>query len=137
MDYKLEEVNCYWYDDLYDILKERDETINISHKKMPTFEEHCSFWKNKPYKFARIIVVDDDFAGYCYLTEHNEIGIFVKKEFQGNGLAKRAIKEMMSTFWGRKNKRFLANINPRNEKSKKLFESLGFKICQVTYEFCE
>lgn len=135
MNYKLEKITCDFYEDLYDILGSRDETINISHKKMPTYEEHCDFWRNCTYKYTRAIVVDGEFAGYTYLTNSNEIGIFVKKEFQGKGIAKNVITEIIKQFKGLRNKRFLANINPKNIKSQKLFESLGFKSCQITYEF--
>ena len=34
---------------LYDLLKERTSSTNISHKKMPTYKEHVKFVNSKPY----------------------------------------------------------------------------------------
>ena len=34
---------------LFDLLKERNPRVNISHKKMPTYNQHRKFIKSKPY----------------------------------------------------------------------------------------
>ena len=36
------------FDFLYELLKSRDPRTNISHKSMPSFEEHIKFVKSKP-----------------------------------------------------------------------------------------
>ena len=33
---------------LYDLLKERNSSINISHRKMPTYKQHVKFVNSKP-----------------------------------------------------------------------------------------
>ena len=40
---------------LFDLLKERDSYVNISHKKMPTYASHLKFITSKPYKKWYII----------------------------------------------------------------------------------
>lgn len=115
---------------LYDLLRERDETINISHKRMPSWDEHIRFVESAPYE-AWYLICDPDPLGSIYLSRQNEIGVFVFKEYQGLGYGRRAIKALMEKHGKR---RYLANINPRNERSANLFASLGFNLIQHTYE---
>src|SRR5712692_8060176 len=76
---------------LYDLLQERDPRANISHKKMPTFEEHTKFVTSQPYAKWYVIYRGNQKAGSIYLTNQNEIGIFIKKEAQGMSIGQRAL----------------------------------------------
>ena len=124
----------YWT--LYDLLKERTPEQSISHKKMPTMVEHVDFIRSNPYPHWYLIEADKtptkpvEFLGSVYLTKQREIGIFIFKKHQGEGYATEAIKEIIKMHPGK----FLANVNPANEPSNKLFEKLGGKIIQHTYE---
>ena len=40
---------------LYELLKEREPSTNISHRKLPTFSEHLNFVLSKPYSKWYII----------------------------------------------------------------------------------
>ena len=123
---------------LYDLLAERESNVNISHKKMPTWEEHCAFVANYPYEAWDLIVVGDDVVGTIYLTpmppasiRGNEIGIFIFKAHQGNGYGPQAIRMLMERHGPR---RYLANISPSNPRSMRMFEALGFRHSETTYE---
>jgi RimJ/RimL family protein N-acetyltransferase len=116
---------------LYELLKERDDTVNISHKVMPDFTSHAWFVESQPYSKWFLIQVGGESVGSIYLSRQGEIGVFVFKAHQGKGYAKEAIKAVMAMQPGH---RFLANINPANEKSARLFSELGFKLIQHTYE---
>ena len=115
---------------LFDLLKQREGIINISHKSLPTWEEHVEFIKNNTYQSWDIIWVDNVRIGNIYLTDRDEIGIFLDKESQSNGYGSIAINEFM-----KKNgkKRYLANINPTNYKSIQFFGKHGFIHIQNTY----
>jgi len=113
---------------LYKLLGERTKDQSISHKEMPTMEQHIKFVDSCPYNYWYLIMVED-VVGSVYLTYQNEIGISVLKEHRGNGYATQAIKKLME----KHPCQFLANINPKNKASIKLFEKLGFKKLQVTY----
>lgn len=115
---------------LYDLLKERDHRVNISHKKMPTFEQHEKFVNSKPY-FKWYIIESSEDVGSIYLTKDNEIGIFLKKSTQGKGIGEKALKIVMMKH---PNYKYLANINPKNKKSIQFFKNNGFKLIQHTYE---
>ncbi len=115
---------------LFDLLKQREGIVNISHKSLPTWEEHVEFIKNNTYQSWDIIWVDNIRIGNIYLTDRDEIGIFLDKESQSNGYGSIAINEFM-----KKNgkKRYLANIRPTNYKSIQFFGKHGFIHIQNTY----
>jgi len=115
---------------LFDLLKQREGIINISHKSLPTWEEHVEFIKNNTYQSWDIIWVDNVRIGDIYLTDRDEIGIFLDRKSQSNGYGSIAINEFM-----KKNgkKRYLANINPTNYKSIQFFGKHGFTHIQNTY----
>ena len=116
---------------LFDLLKERDPRVNISHKKMPTYNEHTKFIKSKPYSKWYIILKSKQKIGSIYLSKSDEIGIFVSKKFQGKNVGNFALNELMKKI---PHKRFLANVNPKNKKSISFFKNYGFKLIQYTFE---
>ena len=125
---------------LFDLLKERTPIQNISHAKMPTYEEHEKFVKSKPYDKWYIITVrliidwhkgmEEIDIGSIYLTKNNEIGLFLLNKYSNHGYGKTALKFLMEE---NPRKFYLANINPQNENSLKFFSKNNFKPYQVTY----
>ena len=128
---KLKIVSKSDYRFLYDLLMERDTRVNISHKKMPTYNQHVSFVSAKPYSKWYVILYGVNKAGSIYLTSQNEIGIFIKKSFQNKQIGNIALHKLI-----KKNpkKRYLANVNPQNKKSMRFFKNNGFKLIQYTLE---
>ena len=116
---------------LYNLLDERKPVTYISHKKMPTYEEHVNFVKSSPYSKWYIIEVDGERAGSIYLTKQNEIGIFLNENLQEKGIGSNALNVLIGK---NPDLRYLANINPENKKSIKFFKKLGFTLIQYTYE---
>jgi len=116
---------------LYNQLKERDPMINISHKKMPTYAEHSQFVLSKPYSKWYIIIYKNKKIGNTYLTKTNEIGIFILKSTKINGIGRIVLEEIMKM---NPRSRYLANVNPKNDKSSNFFKKNGFKLIQYTYE---
>ena len=58
---------------LFELLEERDPRANISHKKMPSYNEHLKFIKSKPYTKWYIILKSKDRIGSIYLSKNDEI----------------------------------------------------------------
>ena len=79
---KLKLISKSDYRFLYNLLKERDSRANISHKKMPTYNEHLKFIRSKPYAKWYIAEFGAFKIASVYLTSQNEIGIFIKKTYQ-------------------------------------------------------
>jgi len=117
---------------LYDLLEERTPEMNISHRSMPTWDDHLKFWDTCEYKEAYIITYYNRPRGMLYLTNRNEIGIFIKREYKFQGIGTQALTMILAK---NKGKRIRANINPKNEDSRDFFVKHGFKHIQDTYEF--
>lgn len=115
---------------LYDLLGEREEAVNISHRGMPSFVEHICFVASCPYQ-AWYFICDPDPVGACYLSKDDEIGVFVFKAHQGQGYGRKAIELLIEQHGPR---RYLANVNPENTPSRALFERMDFKLLQCTFE---
>ena len=115
---------------LFELLKQREGIINISHKSLPTWEEHIDFIKNNDFKSWDIIIVNNEKIGNIYLSDRDELGIFIDKKFQDEGYGSQELEKFME-----KNgkKRYLANINPTNHKSIQFFGKHGFFHIQNTY----
>lgn len=116
-------------DILYALLAERTPEESISHVEMPTLDKHRKFVKSNPYQFWALIQINHIYVGCVYISKQRELGISIFKEHRGKGYATKAIKMAMDKFPGR----FLANVNPKNQKSADLFKKLGFHLVQHTY----
>ena len=116
---------------LYQHLKERDPITSISHKKMPTFSQHEKFVLSHPYTKWYIILQKSKKIGSVYLTEMNEIGLFLKKDVQGKGLGQKSLELLMKL---NPRNRYLANVNQNNKNSIQFFKKNKFKQIQNTYE---
>ena len=115
---------------LYDLLKERTPEQSISHKRMPDLDEHCRFFESRPYVAWYLIEDNGRLVGSAYITKRREVGIFIFKDQHRKGYATLALAELRAKHPGN----LLANINPMNAASIALFEGLGFKHIQNTYE---
>ena len=126
---------------LWHLISERqgENPTNISFK-MPTWEKHKKFVANPPYAHWCLINVEGKYIGYVSATKRNEIGIVLFKRHRGKGYGPKAVQLFMKTHAplpavaSERRGRFIANINPSNENSIRMFEKLGFKRIQVTYE---
>jgi RimJ/RimL family protein N-acetyltransferase len=116
-------------DFLWRLLAQRPQQANISHRKMPTWQEHCDFVDSRPYLYWYLIDCGD-YVGAVYLSKQREIGIGVLAQFWGHGYGKSAIQMLMAKHPGK----FLANVAPGNRVSIELFADMGFRHIQNTYE---
>ena len=131
LDIKLKSIAKSDHRFLYQHLKERNPSANISHKKMPTYVEHVRFVMSRPYSKWYIIIHRNKKIGTIYLTKQNEIGIFIKNKVQGKLIGQRVLKLLMEK---NPRKRYLANVSPKNKKSISFFKKNGFKLIQYTFE---
>jgi RimJ/RimL family protein N-acetyltransferase len=69
-------------------------------------------------------------VGACYISKNNEVGLFISIDEQGKGYGTAALREMLSLTKGIK---LYANINPANDRSRRLFEGNGFRLIQQTF----
>ncbi len=131
---KVELKSIYEIDDVYEILFEllmdRESHQNISHKVIPTMDEHIRFVDSKPYKSWELIIDSGKNIGSVYVTGMNEIGLFLFKKYRSQGYGKLVLEMILERHKG---ERMLANINPNNTASKAFFKNYGFHMIQETY----
>jgi RimJ/RimL family protein N-acetyltransferase len=126
---------------LYELIEERmtEPDVNIS-ATMPTWQQHRQFVCRHPYRYWYLLEVGGELVGYVSATDRNEIGIVLRKSARGKGYGPAAVKlftdshEPLPAIPSARSGRWLANINPKNERSIKMFSGLGFKHLQNTYE---
>ena len=130
MEIELKPINEQDTDFLYGLLKEREGIVNISHKELPPFSEHEQFVKSSPYPYWDIILLNNERIGNIYLTDRDELGIFISRDFQNQGIGSIVLQKFMKKVG---KKRYLANVNPTNYKSIQFFGKHGFTHIQNTY----
>ncbi len=132
-------------DVLWEILVERghkDEACtNISHDQTPSRQGHENFVGTKPFYKWYLIGVDEKWVGQIRLSWRNEIGVGLLRQYRGRGYGPAAVRKLMDIIEplpyqkSRRRNGFIANINPDNARSIRLFQRLGFQHIQNTYLF--
>jgi hypothetical protein len=127
----LKSVNASDSEFLFNLLQKRDLKVNISHKKMPTYNQHIKFLKSKPYSKWYIIILEKQKIGSIYLSKQNEIGIFLMKSWDIDDIRLKSLIILM-----KKNprKRYLANVNPNNKKLISFWKKNNFSLVSYSYE---
>lgn len=121
---------------LYALLKERsseeDRFVNIRHRELPPWKQHVRFVRSRPYRAWYLVFVEGECVGYVSLTRADEIGIILFRAHRGKGHGPKAVQALM-----KKHPRpsYIANINPNNERSIRMFAKLGYAPLLNSYEF--
>ena len=119
----------------YELLKQRKHFI--SHRSMPSYEEHCNFIRSKPYRYWYLVKIDNQFIGTLYLSIFNTIGININEPhiaIVGDLIKKivethEPLKEIKSTI----NSKFTINVPITNEKIINELEKIGLSRIQISY----
>ena len=120
---------------LYILLSKRN--YNISHNKLPTYQEHKDFVINSPYRVWYLIKKNNQFIGTIYISNENVIGINVNdlkvEDYEiilKNLLSKYdPLKPIKSV----RNASFLINVNPNNLKLIECMKKIGMEHIQSTF----
>lgn len=109
----------------------------ISHKNMPTWEDHEKFVKSKPYFKWFIILEDKIKIGSLYINHDNSIGLSLIEE------KKLLIRNIISIIENKfepqqaiKSSRpgkFFYNVNPNDEIFIKALKENGYQISQISF----
>jgi RimJ/RimL family protein N-acetyltransferase len=130
---------------LWQLLSERPPEASISHRRMPTREEHARFVAGHPYRCWYLIEepAARRFVGACYLSRQNEMGIAILKAFQRRGFARAAVLELLRAhpplpaIAGERRGTYVANVAPQNAALHDFFQGLGGRLIQHTYEITQ
>lgn len=117
---------------LWDLLIERPEVANISHKAMPTWQQHLDFIASRPYEGWYLIEVSGcGYVGAIYLTRQDEIGLGILEAYQHQGHGSVAVQQLKTLH---PRGRYLAHVAPANLAGQRFWLKQGFKPIQVTYD---
>ncbi len=116
---------------LYDLLKNKDPNANISHKKMPSYDEHVEFVMSKPYTNWYIIECDKKNVGSIYLSKQDEIGISIDNDYEYDKIVRPALKLLVKL---NPRKRYLANVSPNDVRLQEFLSANGFTGLENVYE---
>ena len=116
---------------LYELLKNKDPSTNISHKKMPSYDEHIEFVMSKPYTNWYIIECDKKNVGSIYLSKQDEIGISIDNDYEYDKIVRPALKLLVKL---NPRKRYLVNVSPDDIRSQEFLLKNGFTGLEYVYE---
>ena len=129
---------------LYEMLRERsqeeDPYVNISHRALPSFKDHVHFVRKHPYQLWFLLHDGNGYVGQVLATRRNEIGVIILRAHRGKGHGTEAVRAIMTRYKplpavpSERVCSWLANINPLNGPSIRMFSKLGFTLKQQTYE---
>ena len=131
---------------LYELLKERDASITITQKNLPSLKEHKNFVENQlrsingnrkniekagldPYDGWYIITTDATDLGSIWIEEDGNIGLQVQKKFQKIGIGVIAFKKIQKMH---QKEIYKSTISPNNNESIKFIGELGFTLKEKT-----
>src|SRR4051812_27331333 len=76
---------------LYELMRQRQPEQNISHKEMPSWDDHVDFVTGEPYEVWYLILWRGIGVGAIYITHQREVGLFILDRWQGNGIGAKAL----------------------------------------------
>ena len=121
---------------LYELLIKRKH--NISHKEMPTYDDHRKFVNNHPYRYWYIVISNKIPIGSFYIKFDNSIGLNILEEskeiienilnfINSNMEPIESIKSMIPDY-------FFVNIPSSNINLIKIFKDLNKKSIQASFQ---
>lgn len=117
---------------LYGVLIQRlqDPDSNISHKTLPSWDEHVAYLRSGAYRVHYLATLGEraDFClGHCYVDYRDCVGVYVQVGFRRHGIAKWMLAELIA----RHPPPLVANVNPKNGASLRLFRNAGFVMDDI------
>lgn len=119
------------YDFLYQLLQERPREACITHREMPTKEQHYDHLKKHQHAGNSFIIFNQsgDMVGHIERDYENAVHIAIAKRYQGRGYATAAIDLLFRIHpVDRCGRSPMARIAPGNQVSKRLFAKSGFRL---------
>jgi len=131
---------------LYQLLQERDSSITITQKNLPTTIEHKMFIKNQiksingnkneilkmkqdPYDGWYIIRSENLDLGSIWIEENGNIGLQIQKQYQNLGIGVVAFKKIQILH---EKKIYKTTVSHQNQNSIKFCEKMGFELKEKT-----
>lgn len=117
---------------LLEVLRLRPVEANISHKAMPSWDEHVLHVKDWP-RIGWYLIDGEDAGdiGAIYLDANRYVGLDIFPWRRRLGYGRQALALLRTKHPGP----IFANVAPSNEAARKFWEREGGELAQVTYRF--
>ena len=123
---------------LYELLESRE--FNISHKSMPSMDQHDSFVRNHPYRGWWLIydfLNKSNVIGSVYVNFDNSVGVHLKMdkiEFTAENFLE-TLKKEINPLPPESSKRygdFFFNVSPKNNDLINWLSDCGYRVSQIS-----
>ena len=120
---------------LFEHLKKK--SFPISHKNLPSFDEHKEFVLTSPYRFWFLVKNNGQDLGNCFISYQNCIGLNVitNKKDDYAMILEKIFKEFspLPAIKSIRTESFHVNSNPQNRSLKEALESVKMYLLEETY----
>ena len=120
---------------LFEHLKKK--SFPISHKNLPSFDEHKEFVLSSPYRFWFLVKKNEQCLGNCFISYQNCIGlnIITNKKDDYAMILEKIFKEFspLPAIKSIRTESFHVNSNPHNRSLKEALESVKMYLLEETY----
>lgn len=130
--FKLSQATKEDYAFTYKLIKEFLTTdLSVTFLKLPKYSKFVKTYFENDYKRYILINSSNEKMGFVVLTKDNEIGYFLSSEYQGKGIATKAVKMLLKLH---PRKRYFATVHNKNKHSINVATRLGFYAKGTIYE---
>jgi len=121
---------------LYEQLKSRQ--FSISHRMIPSYEDHCEFVRHNPYRAWFLVLRKGVAVGNIYVQYDNSVGLNGLDALRAGELGAiiRALYDSVKPLPAISSLRFgdfIFNVAAENETLQKKLEVLHWRVKQVTF----
>ena len=123
---------------LFEIFQKRKKNDRISSFINLSYEEHCRFINEHPYRYWFLVKKTDRYIGTLYISNENCIGIHLLQRYQN--YFELLINQVLETYEplpavpSVRSSNFIVNISPNNNQLETILQKMGANCIQKTFK---
>ena len=122
---------------LFKLFQQRKKSERISSSVNLSFEEHCKFVSEHPYRYWLLVKIGDKYIGTVNISYQNSIGIQLFEDYRT--YFKTLINQVLETFDpltalpSVRSSDFIINVSPNDTCLERELQKMGAKCIQKTF----
>ena len=123
---------------LFEMFQKRKENDRISSSIDLSFEEHCRFINEHPYRYWFLLKKTDRYIGSLNISNENSIGVQLLESHQS--YFEVVIHQVLETYEplpaipSVRPSNFIVNISPKNNQLETILQKMGASCIQKTFK---